>query len=90
MILKKEKKLKEKKRKERKRKEKKRRKRKKHGGISKIFLIDHFSPSFYARNANISPIFHFDQVNNGPICRILQCVLSLKLHKYVLRSRICT
>ena len=44
-----------------------------HGGISKIFFLDHFSSSFLARNAKISPIFHFDLANNGQICQIL-CV----------------
>ena len=33
-----------------------------HGGISKIFLLDHFYRHLYARNNKISPIFHFDQV----------------------------
>ena len=31
------------------------------------------SPSFLARNAKISPIFHFDRGNNGRICHEL-CV----------------
>ena len=30
-----------------------------------------FHHHFQARNANISPIFHFDQINNGQICHIL-------------------
>ena len=45
-----------------------------HGGISKIFFLDYLSPSFFqARNAKISPIFHFDWVNSCRICHIL-CV----------------
>ena len=34
-------------------------------GISKIFFLDHFSPSFLDQNGKISPIFHFDRVRLG-------------------------
>ena len=44
-----------------------------HGGISKMFFLNHFSPKFKARNAKISSIFHFDQVKNDQICHVL-CV----------------
>ena len=44
-----------------------------HGGISKIFFLDHFSSSFEARNAKISPTFHFDRGHQSWICHIL-CV----------------
>ena len=30
-----------------------------HGGISKIFFLDHFSPSFYAKNCIFGYRFHF-------------------------------
>ena len=42
-----------------------------HGGISKIFFLDRFSSSFFARNAKISPIFHFDRGHQSWICHIL-------------------
>ena len=44
-----------------------------HGGISEIFLLDHFSPSFLGQKCKISPIFHFDQVRYGWISHLL-CV----------------
>ena len=44
-----------------------------HGGISKIFFQTTFHHHFQARNAKISPLFHFDRGNNGWICHIL-CV----------------
>ena len=49
-----------------------------HGGFSKIFFLDHFSSSFLARNAKISPIFHFDRVHQSLICHI-PCVKTMDI-----------
>ena len=39
--------------------------------FQKYFFQTTFHQHFQGRNATISPIFHFDPVNNGRICHIL-------------------
>ena len=44
----------------------------------KYFFYTTFNHHFQAKNAKVSPIFHFDQGNNGRICHIL-CVKMKKV-----------
>ena len=50
--------------------------------FQKYFFQTTFHHHFQARKAKISPLFHFDQVNNGRICHIL-CVKRKKEKKQI-------
>ena len=42
-----------------------------HGGISKIFFLDHFSPSFLGQKYYFCHIFNFDGADQSWVCHIL-------------------